>query len=99
MHPWFRGVDWTDLARLKAVFVPQVDDDTDTSYFEKKHVSAKVSAPIRLHHARLHLKPASCAPGRQPEAITLDTQLHVLTCSPCLHPAYPRSPWQRTWTW
>eukprot|EP00983_Pelagomonas_calceolata_P032999 1033739-Pelagomonas_calceolata.AAC.2 len=43
MHPWFRGVDWTDLARLKAVFVPQIENDTDTSYFEKKHVSAKVS--------------------------------------------------------
>lgn len=42
MHPWFQGVDWTDLARTKAAFVPVVDDDTDTSYFEKKHVSAKV---------------------------------------------------------
>jgi len=44
MHPWFWGIDWTDLARTKAVFVPQVDNDTDTSYFEKKHVSAKVGA-------------------------------------------------------
>ncbi len=42
MHPWFEGVDWTDLARSKAAFVPQLDDDEDTSYFEKKPVSAKV---------------------------------------------------------
>lgn len=42
MHPWFTGVDWTDLARTKAAFVPVLDDDTDTSYFEKKAVSAKV---------------------------------------------------------
>jgi hypothetical protein len=49
MHPWFKGVDWTDLARTKAAFVPVVDDDTDTSYFEKKHVSAKVGNPALLH--------------------------------------------------
>ncbi|KAJ9511434.1 hypothetical protein QJQ45_029913, partial [Haematococcus lacustris] len=41
MHPWFKDVDWTDLARTKAAFVPVVDDDMDTSYFEKKPVSAK----------------------------------------------------------
>jgi len=45
MHPWFDDVDWTDLARTKAAFIPTVDDETDTSYFEqKKPVSAKSMA-------------------------------------------------------
>lgn len=48
MHPWFKGVDWTDLARTKAAFVPDLDDETDTSYFEKKHVSAKVGSVATL---------------------------------------------------
>jgi hypothetical protein len=42
MHPWFDGVDWMDLARTKAAFVPVLDDEEDTSYFEQKPVSAKV---------------------------------------------------------
>ena len=49
MHAWFDGVDWTDLARTKAAFVPVVDDDLDTSYFEKKHVSAKVGCDTVTH--------------------------------------------------
>lgn len=44
MHPWFAGMDWTDLARSKAAFIPQVEDETDTSYFEAKHVSHKSMA-------------------------------------------------------
>lgn len=43
MHDWFRDVDWPNLARLKASFIPSVKDETDTSYFEqKKPISAKV---------------------------------------------------------
>ena len=43
MHPWFKDVDWQNLAKNKAAFVPNVQDVLDTSYFlEKKPVSAKV---------------------------------------------------------
>ena len=43
MHPWFKDVDWSNLARSKAAFIPMVQNDTDTSYFDsKKPVSAKV---------------------------------------------------------
>ena len=43
MHPWFKDVDWSNLARSKAAFIPAVQNETDTSYFEaKKPVSAKV---------------------------------------------------------
>ncbi|KAG1676353.1 hypothetical protein FOA52_001148 [Chlamydomonas sp. UWO 241] len=45
MHPWFKDVDWANLAKTKACFIPAVDDETDTSYFEtKKPVSAKEMA-------------------------------------------------------
>lgn len=44
MHPWFKGLDFTDLARSKAAFVPSVEDETDTSYFGTKHVSQKSMA-------------------------------------------------------
>jgi hypothetical protein len=56
MHPWFDGIDWTDLARAKAAFVPVLDDELDTSYFEQKPVSAKVKQSwlsIPIHVARL----------------------------------------------
>jgi microtubule-associated serine/threonine kinase len=62
MHPWFKGVDWTDLARTKAAFVPVVDDDTDTSYFEKKHVSAKVRSYLHQYS----LTPAPSLPHPLP---------------------------------
>lgn len=44
MHPWFKGMDFMDLARSKAAFVPTVDDELDTSYFEAKHVSQRSMA-------------------------------------------------------
>ncbi len=43
MHPWFKDVDWANLARSKASFIPKLDSELDTSYFEsKKPVSKKV---------------------------------------------------------
>ncbi|KAJ9511298.1 hypothetical protein QJQ45_017100, partial [Haematococcus lacustris] len=60
MHPWFKDVDWTDLARTKAAFVPVVDDDMDTSYFEKKPVSAKSMAE---DFARVRREPRSADPA------------------------------------
>lgn len=38
LHPWFKGLDWTTLARTKAAFIPCVESDTDTSYFFDKPV-------------------------------------------------------------
>ncbi|KAJ3293854.1 Serine/threonine-protein kinase [Borealophlyctis nickersoniae] len=32
-HPFFRGVDWENLRRTRAPFVPQLKSITDTSYF------------------------------------------------------------------
>ena len=35
-HPFFDRLDWNSLLRQKAGFVPQLDDDNDTSYFDTR---------------------------------------------------------------
>ncbi|XP_054281549.1 microtubule-associated serine/threonine-protein kinase 3-like isoform X2 [Macrosteles quadrilineatus] len=35
-HPYFNGVDWNSLLRQKAEFVPQLDNEEDTSYFDTR---------------------------------------------------------------
>lgn len=35
-HPYFHGVDWNSLLRQKAEFVPQLDHEEDTSYFDTR---------------------------------------------------------------
>ena len=35
-HPFFEGVDWDGLLRQKAEFVPQLQDEEDTSYFDSQ---------------------------------------------------------------
>ena len=39
-HPWFAGLDWDNLARAKAAFIPHLDSETDTTYFAPKPVSS-----------------------------------------------------------
>lgn len=33
-HPFFRSLDWAGLLRHKAEFVPQLEAEDDTSYFD-----------------------------------------------------------------
>ncbi|XP_073999406.1 microtubule-associated serine/threonine (MAST) protein kinase dop isoform X1 [Rhodnius prolixus] len=35
-HPYFHGLDWNSLLRHKAEFVPQLDHEEDTSYFDSR---------------------------------------------------------------
>lgn len=35
-HVYFSGLDWNSLLRQKAEFVPQLEHDEDTSYFDSK---------------------------------------------------------------
>lgn len=35
-HPFFLGLDWTGLLRQKAEFIPQLESEDDTSYFDSK---------------------------------------------------------------
>ena len=37
-HPWFAGLDWDNLARAKAAFIPHLESETDTTYFAPKPV-------------------------------------------------------------
>ena len=37
-HPWFGSLDWDNLAQAKAVFIPHLKSDTDTTYFAPKQV-------------------------------------------------------------
>jgi len=43
-HVFFDGIDWQGLLRQKAEFVPQLEHDEDTSYFDSKyHVSSTLT--------------------------------------------------------
>ena len=35
-HAFFRAVDWTTLLETPAVFIPNPEDETDTTYFAEK---------------------------------------------------------------
>jgi len=35
-HPFFLGLDWNGLLRQKAEFIPQLEAEDDTSYFDSK---------------------------------------------------------------
>ncbi|XP_069558420.1 microtubule-associated serine/threonine-protein kinase 3 isoform X3 [Brachyistius frenatus] len=35
-HPFFLGLDWNGLLRLKAEFIPQLEAEDDTSYFDTR---------------------------------------------------------------
>lgn len=37
-HPFFSGIDWTSLYRNKAVFVPALQSEVDTTYFHERPV-------------------------------------------------------------
>jgi serine/threonine protein kinase len=52
LHPWFAGVDWADLARQKAAFVPTPSDETDTSYFLSSKEVSQLSFVMDLESAR-----------------------------------------------
>ncbi len=34
MHVFFLGLDWNGLLRQKAEFIPQLETEEDTSYFD-----------------------------------------------------------------
>lgn len=38
-HPFFDDLDWDTLLRQKAEFVPSLDNEEDTSYFDSKCIT------------------------------------------------------------
>ena len=45
-HLYFENMDWSNLLRQKAQFVPQLDDDEDTSYFDSMFVATCISVSV-----------------------------------------------------
>ena len=58
IHPWFEGVDWSDLSRQKAAFIPSTAGDTDTSYFVGSKEVSKMSLTLDLESVRSSMSTA-----------------------------------------
>lgn len=50
-HPFFRGVDWTGLRRIRAPFEPNLASSTDTQYFPDDISQEDHSEAIRARDA------------------------------------------------
>ncbi|KAJ3052465.1 Serine/threonine-protein kinase [Rhizophlyctis rosea] len=46
-HPFFRGLDWEALRRMRSPFVPQLKSITDTSYFPTEDLQGVPSQVVR----------------------------------------------------
>ncbi|KAK7393699.1 hypothetical protein VNO78_22262 [Psophocarpus tetragonolobus] len=44
-HPWFKGIEWENLYKMKAAFIPEVNDELDTQNFEKFEEVDKQTVP------------------------------------------------------
>merc|ERR1719215_1105717 len=70
-HHYFAGIDWGNLLRMKADFIPQLDDEDDTSYFDTRSerydhadtdTETRSSAEDSLEDAPLFRSFSSCSP-------------------------------------
>lgn len=42
-HPLFEGLDWDNLQNQQMPFIPQPEDETDTSYFEARNSAQHIA--------------------------------------------------------
>lgn len=42
-HPFFHNLDWNGLLRQKAEFIPQLESEDDTSYFDSELSNTVIS--------------------------------------------------------
>lgn len=42
-HPLFKGVDWDNLHNQPMPFIPQPEDETDTSYFQARNSAQHIA--------------------------------------------------------
>ena len=50
-HPFFRGVDWNGLRRIRAPFEPKLESNIDTQYFPDDIPQHDTSAAVRARDA------------------------------------------------
>ena len=46
-HPFFRGVDWNNIRKTKAPFIPEIQNDYDTKYFDSFQEEEPFYPPIQ----------------------------------------------------
>jgi len=46
MHMFFLGLDWNGLLRQKAEFIPQLETEEDTSYFDSEWKSRQIYVQV-----------------------------------------------------
>ncbi|KAJ3130192.1 Serine/threonine-protein kinase [Nowakowskiella sp. JEL0407] len=51
-HPFFRGIDWVNLRKIRAPFIPQLRSITDTSYFPTEdYAEVPDVIPVEVNNA------------------------------------------------
>lgn len=55
-HQFFHNLDWNSLLRQKAEFIPQLESEDDTSYFDSEYLLVKTI------HSNQHVAGLSSAP-------------------------------------
>ena len=51
-HPFFKGIDWDNIRKTKAPFIPKLKNDYDTSYFETFDIKEPFYPPMKRHKKR-----------------------------------------------
>ena len=51
-HPFFKGVDWDNIRNTKAPFIPDIENDYDTKYFEHFDVEGPFYPPEKKYKKR-----------------------------------------------
>ena len=51
-HPFFKGIDWENLRKTKAPFIPKLKNDYDTSYFENYKIKEPFYPPQKKRTKR-----------------------------------------------
>ena len=46
-HPFFKGIDWDNIRKTKAPFIPKLKNDYDTSYFENYETKEPFYPPLK----------------------------------------------------
>lgn len=49
MHMFFLGLDWNGLLRQKAEFIPQLETEEDTSYFDSMWPNGWINGHTQTH--------------------------------------------------